>query len=77
LEAHWSKGLLKALRGKPVINLFANLVLRQAITLLNLALEFLAAPIDGSEVIRSELAPLRFDFTFELLPTALKLLPVG
>ena len=71
-----SKRPLEALRSKPVINLLADLILRYAIALLNLAFEFLTASIDRSEVIISELTPLRFDFAFELFPTALNTVPV-
>jgi hypothetical protein len=39
--------------------------------LLNLAFEFLAAAIDGSQVIIGELTPLLLDLAFDLLPVSL------
>ena len=44
-------GSLEALRGKPVIDLLANLVPLKAIALLNLAFELLATSIGDNEVI--------------------------
>src|SRR5215471_11217309 len=72
----YQRGSLEALRGEPVINLLANLVLLQAIELLKLTFELFTTPIDGSEVISSELAPLRFELAFKLLPTALNTVPI-
>lgn len=53
-------GSLEALRGKPVIDLLANLVPLKAIALLNLAFELLATSIGDNEVISSE--PFRPSF---------------
>ena len=53
-------GSLEALRGKPVIDLLANLVPLKAIALLNLAFELLATSIGDYEVISSE--PFRPSF---------------
>jgi hypothetical protein len=72
----YQRGSLEALRGEPVINLLANLVLLQAIELLKLTFELFTTPIDGSEVISSELAPLGFELALKLLPTALNTVPI-
>src|SRR4029078_4234201 len=44
--------------------------------LLNLAFEFLAAAIDGSQVIIGELTPLLLDLAFDLLPVSFNTIPV-
>jgi hypothetical protein len=52
------------------------LILGNAVTLLNLALELIAAASDHIEVVIRELAPLLFDLAFDLLPIAFNPVPV-
>src|SRR5262245_28287551 len=65
-----------ALAGEPVIHVPADLVLGQTVTLLNLALELVAASVDDVEVIVGELAPLFLDLAFDLLPVPFYAIPI-
>ncbi len=60
----------------PVIDLLADLILRKAVSLLNLALELIATAINDVEIIICEFSPLFLDLSFGLLPIPLHLIPV-
>ena len=68
----WLPGLLAI----PVVNVLLDLILGEAITLLDLSFELIAATVDGSEVIVGELAPLLLDLACDLLPISFNAIPV-
>jgi hypothetical protein len=57
---------LPGLRHIPVVNFPFGLILRDAVPLLNLAFELIAATVDQSKVVICELTPLRFDLALHL-----------
>src|SRR6516162_669493 len=68
--------LLPALGGEPIVHVLANLILRQAIALLELAFELISTPVDDVEVIVSELPPLLFHLAFDLFPVSFHATPI-
>jgi hypothetical protein len=61
---------------EPIIDLFADLVLRIAVSLLELAFELIAPSIDGGEIVIGELAPLLYDSATDLFPVAGNSIPI-
>lgn len=60
----------------PIIDLFANVIHSEAVSLANLVLELITSPVDDSKVVLAELAPLFFDLPFGLLPVSFNAVPV-
>src|SRR5262249_50527703 len=60
----------------PVVDLLAGGILGDAVTLLHLARELVAAPGGGREIIIGELAPLLLGTALELLPVTFDAIPV-
>ena len=59
-----------------VLDLLLGFVLRDAVGLLDLARELITLAGNHVEVIVGELAPLRFNLAFELLPVAFHDIPI-
>src|SRR5262249_55075681 len=51
-------------------------VLRETVTLLELALELIAATVDDIEIVVGEFAPLLLHIALELLPVAFNAIPI-
>jgi len=60
----------------PIVNFLSRLILGYAITLLDLAFELIAAAVDGSQVIISELTPLLLNLAFGPPPVSFDTIPV-
>src|SRR6476660_4720632 len=75
-------GLFRYVRAKllqrlePVIDVLVNLVLGEAVALLQLAFELLAATLDDVEIVISEFAPFFLGRALELLPVAFNPVPI-
>jgi hypothetical protein len=67
---------LPGLLAIPVFNVLLDLILGEAITLLDLSFELIAATVYGGEVIVGELAPLLLDLAGNLLPVSFNAIPV-
>src|ERR1700704_1846871 len=63
-------------RPEPVIDILVDLVLGEAVALLQLAFELLAAALDNVEVVVGEFAPLFLGLALELLPVAFNPVPI-
>src|SRR5262249_52325761 len=72
----FTKNTSPGLRVIPIVDVLANLVLRDAVALLDLAFELIAAAVDDVEIIVGELAPLLLDLAFDLLPVSFDAIPV-
>src|SRR5690349_9811542 len=59
---------LPALRAVPGVDVLADLILGEAVALLNLAFELVAAAVDDIEIVIGELAPLFLHLALDLLP---------
>jgi len=70
------KYYLAGLLAIPVVNVLLDLILGEAITLLDLSFELIAAAVYGGEVIVGEFAPLLLDLTCDLLPISFNAIPV-
>jgi hypothetical protein len=57
----------------PVVHFLANLIFRKAVTLLNLAFELIATPIDRGEAVVSEFATLLLDLAARAIALRLAL----
>jgi hypothetical protein len=71
-----SRRKLPGLLAIPVVNVLLDLILGEAITLLDLTFELIPATVDGGEVIVGELAPLLLDLACDLLPVSFNTIPV-
>jgi len=60
----------------PSIHIFADLILAQAVTLLDFALQLFALSTDRCQIVVGELAPLFFGFSSQLLPIAGNPIPI-
>src|SRR6266852_3461327 len=58
-------------RLEPVVHILVDLVLGEAVALLQLAFELFAAPFDHVEIVVGEFAPLFLRGALEFLPVAL------
>ena len=67
---------LPRLLAVPVVNVLLDLILGEAVTLLNFSFELIAATVDGSEVIVGEFAPLLLDLACDLLPVSFNTIPI-
>src|SRR5258708_10319686 len=63
-------------RPEPVIHVLVDLILGEAVALLQLAFELLAATLDHVEIVVGEFAPLFLCRTLELLPVAFNPVPI-
>ena len=63
---------LPRLLAVPVVNVLLDLILGEAVTLLDLSFELIAAAVDHSEVIVGEFAPLLLDLVGQWIGTVLK-----
>src|SRR3982074_2816704 len=63
-------------RLEPVIHVLVNLVLGEAVALLQLAFELLAAALDHVEIVVGEFTPLFLGLSLELLPIAFDPVPI-
>ena len=45
----------------PIVNVFSDLILREAVALLDFALKLISLPIDRGKVVVSEVSPLLLD----------------
>ena len=70
------KARLPGLLAIPVVNVLLDLILSEAITLLDLSFELIAATVYGGEVIVSEFAPLFLDLACDLLPVSFNAISV-
>ena len=61
---------------EPVVDVLADLVLGEAVALLQLAFELFAAALDDVEIVVGELAPLFLGRALELLPVAFNPVPI-
>jgi uncharacterized membrane protein YtjA (UPF0391 family) len=61
---------------QPLVNLLAHLVFRNAVTLLDLALELFTVAADFGQIIVRNSSPFRFDFAGELLPISFDAIPI-
>src|ERR1043165_1581444 len=61
---------------EPVVHVLADLVLGEAVALLQLAFELVAAALDDVEIVIGELAPLLLRRALELLPVTFNPVPV-
>src|SRR5262249_58549296 len=64
------------LRAEPGIDVFSGLVLGDAVSLLDYALELIAAAGDPIQVIVGEIAPFLFHAAFQLLPVSFNAIPI-
>jgi hypothetical protein len=60
----------------PVAYVLLDLVLSQAVPLLNLAFALFTVSIDYRQVVVGEFAPLLFDFAFDLFPVSFNTVPI-
>src|SRR6476620_6322066 len=67
---------LPALIVVPRVDVAPHTVAFPTITLLELAFQLIALPVDRGEIIVSELAPLFLDLAFDLLPIAFDSVPI-
>src|SRR5258707_9593001 len=67
---------LPLLRAVPVVDILAHLILGDAVPLLNLAFELVALAANDIEIVIGQLAPLRFDLAFDLLPISFHAIPI-
>lgn len=67
---------LPLLRAVPVIDIFADLILGEAILFLNQALQLVATPGDPVEIVIGQIAPLFLHFAFDLFPVSFNAIPV-
>src|SRR4051812_14682539 len=67
---------LPRLRVVPVVYVFSDLILGDAVALLNLALELIPFAVDGGEIIVGKVSPFLFDLALHLLPISLDAIPV-
>src|SRR3979490_1093654 len=63
-------------RLEPVIHILVDLILGEAVALLQLAFELLAATLDHIEIVVGEFAPLFLGLPFELLPVTFDPVPI-
>src|SRR3981081_860765 len=63
-------------RLEPVIHILVNLILGEAVALLQLAFELLAATLDHIEIVVGGLAPLFLRGSLELLPVTFNPVPI-
>src|SRR5438552_19080010 len=63
-------------RLEPVVHILVNLILGEAVALLQLAFELIAAAFDRVEIVVGELAPFLLGLAFELLPVAFDPVPI-
>src|SRR5712671_3332571 len=63
-------------RFEPVIHVLVNLILGEAVALLQLAFQLIAATLDHVEIIIGEFAPLLLGLAFDLLPVAFNPVPI-
>src|SRR5579872_1955336 len=61
---------------QPVLDVLARPVLGQAVALLQLAFELIAAAIDLRQIIVGELAPFFLDLAFALFPASFQAIPI-
>ena len=71
-----SKERLPLLRAVPVVDVLADLVLGDAVALLDLAFELVALAGDDVEVVVGQLAPLLLDLALDLLPVSFNAIPI-
>src|SRR5581483_12415152 len=64
-----------SLRGEPIVDIPADLILCQSVTFLNLAFELIATTVDDVEVVIGELTPLLLHFALGLFPISLNTVP--
>jgi hypothetical protein len=64
------------LRVVPVVYVFSDLILGDAVALLNLALELIPFTVDGGEIIVGKVSPFLFDIALHLLLISLDAIPV-
>jgi hypothetical protein len=63
-------------RLEPVVHVFSDLVLGEAVALLQLAFELLAAALDHVQVVVGQLAPFFLGGALELLPVSFEPVPI-
>src|ERR1700760_4096019 len=63
-------------RTEPVVHVFVNLVLGEAVALLQFAFELFAAAFDHVEIVIGEFAPLLLGLALDLLPVTFDLVPI-
>jgi hypothetical protein len=68
--------MLPPLRGIPIVNVLSDLILGQAVSLLDLAFQLLTAAIDRVEIVIGELAPFLLHLPLDLLPISFNAIPV-
>src|SRR5262249_3289691 len=61
---------------QPSIDVLAYHIFGEAVALLDYTLKLFALSVDLSQIVLSELAPLRFDLTLSLLPISFNDVPV-
>src|SRR3954469_1506902 len=67
---------LPLLGAVPVVDVLANLVLGDAVPLLDLALKLVALAAHDIEIVVGQLAPLLLDLAFDLLPVSFDAIPI-
>ena len=70
------ENVLPGLGVVPIVNVFSDLILSEAVALLNFALKLVSLTIDRGKVVVSEVSPLLLDLALYLLPVTLDAIPV-
>ena len=70
------ENVLPGLGVVPIVNVFSDLILSEAVALLNFALKLVSLTIDRGKVVVSEVSPLLLDLALYLLPVALDAISV-
>jgi hypothetical protein len=68
--------VLPSLRIIPIVNILTDLILGEAIALLDFTFKLISFAVDGGKVVVGEISPFLFDLALHLLPVPFDAIPV-